>query len=197
MPARSCPRLQDTRPSLDNRERLVGRGRERPRCAATARRIRSATAPGPIAAVQNFRTYGWWDGIPAGAPFQTMGRISVRRLAVGRTASVGRTVTPGGGARFPESVGGRALFRGTAPDVTVTEEDIPNEYQITLGNVKRHEQSRETFGSGACCSIRERSATLVVCRRNGHRVSPALDAPGGVLRLAAVPTAPSLCVLAR
>jgi hypothetical protein len=25
---------------------------------------------------------------------------------------------------------------------------------------------------------------LVVCRRSGHRVSPALDAPGGVLRLA-------------
>jgi len=37
----------------------------------------------------------------------------------------------------------------------------------------------------------------VVCRRNGCRVSPVLDVPGGVLRLDAVQTAPALCVLAR
>jgi uncharacterized membrane protein len=36
----------------------------------------------------------------------------------------------------------------------------------------------------------------MVCRSNGCRVSPALDGPGGVLRLDAAQTAPSLCVLA-
>ena len=41
-----------------------------------------------------------------------------------------------------------------------------------------------------------RATTQVVCRGNGCRVFPALDATGGVLRLDAVPTAPSLCVLA-
>jgi hypothetical protein len=37
---------------------------------------------------------------------------------------------------------------------------------------------------------------LVVCRRNGCRVSPALDVLGCVLRLGAVQTAAALCVLA-
>jgi hypothetical protein len=44
---------------------------------------------------------------------------------------------------------------------------------------------------------RYRPNVLVVCRSNGCRVSPALNAPGGVLRLDAVQTALSLCVLAR
>jgi len=43
---------------------------------------------------------------------------------------------------------------------------------------------------------RRRHGWLVVCRRRIRRISPALDAPGGVLRLDASTDAPSLCVLA-
>jgi hypothetical protein len=39
-------------------------------------------------------------------------------------------------------------------------------------------------------------AILAVCRRNGCRISPALDALSCVLRFDAVQTAPALCVLA-
>jgi len=42
----------------------------------------------------------------------------------------------------------------------------------------------------------ELPALLGVGRRNGHRISPALDAPGCVLRLDASTDASSLCVLA-
>ena len=117
---------------------LVGRRRERPRCAATARRIRSATAPEPIAAVQNFRTYGCCVGNPGGRSVHTAGSTVIRRVAVGREAPTGETATPGGGARTPERVGGRALSRGTAPGAAVAVNDMPNTYQIASMNVKSH-----------------------------------------------------------
>jgi ketosteroid isomerase-like protein len=64
-------------------------------------------------------------------------------------------------------------------------------------NLVRARAGYEAFATGDLAVVSDLFSDDVACRRSGHRVSPALDAPGGVLRLAAVPTAPSLCVLAR